>query len=113
MFGDFHNGWLVSPAAKFDRLKNPSRSALCAENWLHSQYDVLVYGVMSSNPAIAFRHVGKACVVFNDLHAKACTFREVPSNVSYPGASYASMVNTYFNFDQLVPGCEGITIPGL
>ena len=108
LFSHFKNGWLENKMKRVSDLANPSRSCLSAENGLHTEI-----GVTSGAPQVAFRHAGKASVIFNDLHAKPCLFKEVPTYLTYPSTAYANLVNTYFWLDVLMPGHEGTTTPGL
>ena len=108
LFCNFKNGWLENKIKRVSDLVNPSRSCLSAENGLHTEVTV-----SSGAPGVAFRHMGKASVIFNDLHAKPCLFKEVPTNTTYLSTAYANLVNTYFWLDSLIPGHEGTTVPGL
>ena len=110
VFSNFKTGWLENKIKRVADLANPSMSCLSAENGLHTTIDVWT---TPNNAGMVFRHSNKVSVIYNDLHARTCTFKEVPSMNSYPASSYASLINTYFFLDSLIPGFEGVTTPGL
>ncbi len=95
------SGWMRFPAMRISSAKQPTRTCLMMDNYGHAQ--VIFNSAMPANSDLvqvhtwpAFRHQGKANVLFLDGHVETRGLKEVPSMLGYPAASSASILSTWF-----------------
>jgi general secretion pathway protein G len=95
------SGWMVFPTMRISSAKQPTRTCLMMDNYGHAQ--VIFNSAMPANSDLvqvhtwpAFRHEGKANVLFVDGHVETRGLKEVPSMLGYSAASSASILSTWF-----------------